>query len=137
MMQFAQINLKGFDVTHTDIWQETEPFQPGAIMLPVPDNTLIHVGMIYDSLHNEFVDGPKSRRMSKKTFMERVGFPEIENIRAAIRSDASVDAAWEFGAQSGYIDLDDPMTAALLSLLEMKGLLPQGAAMIILAGGAL
>ena len=136
-MRYVQVTLPGFVVTHPDILLDEEPIQPGAVLIAVPDAVEVHEGQVYDSLRNEFTAGPQTRRLTQFEFMSRLGFPAVTNILAAARTDVEIDSAWKFAEMADFVDLDLPLTATLLGLLAVKGIISAGEVAVILGGGAL
>ena len=135
-MQYAQINLDDWTVTHV-IELDSTPIQPGAVLVPVPVGKTADVGQIFDSLNLEFVAGPTARRLTQFEFFSRVGLPVLSVVLPAVAADGEVAAAWAFATNSQFIDLDLPMTADLLGLLVYKGLLTAEQRQTLLDGGSL
>jgi hypothetical protein len=96
-------------------------------------------GAVLDSLNKRFVanGASNSRVLTQYQFMSRLGFPAITDIRAAAKTDVEIESAWEFARAAEYVDLDEPMTATLLSLLAQKGVFTAADVEIVLDGGSL
>ena len=96
-------------------------------------------GAVWDSVNKRFIanGAANPRVLTQYQFMSRLGFPAITDIRAAAKTDVEIESAWEFARAAEYIDLDDVMTATLLSLLAQKGVLSAADVEIVLDGGGL
>jgi hypothetical protein len=105
--------------------------------IEVAQGVVCEAGMLFDSVSKTFIWGPSSRRLTHFEFMIRVGYPKIAGILAATAVDVEVKTAWAFAENADFIDLDHDMTASMLGMFALKGLLSADDVAVLLAGGSL
>ena len=64
-----------------------------------------------------------ARYLKPYQFMDLISFPKLSEIQAVAMTDPEVAAAWRYAEARPEIDMESVMTAGLLGLLGIKGLL--------------